>query len=166
MKEEMKSKIEEVKSKVKGGFGWLISGAVIAIVIGFAWGGWVTASTNQKMNGEAVFANQAAICVAQVAKIQQYLKNLRGWKAPKRWEFIEKGGYPCNRKKDRSQDCKCKPIQFKSLLFLDLIYIYSRMSLSAVAQTIDFNQISINPLLVILIYTTNLKPVIIDEFFI
>ena len=96
MKEEMKSKIEEVKSKVKGGFGWLISGAVIAIIIGFAWGGWVTAGTTQKMSDEAVLASQAAICVAQFIKEPNHeakLKELEGMDSWKRPEFIEKGGW-------------------------------------------------------------------------
>ena len=96
MKEEMKSKIEEVKSKVKGGFGWLISGAVIAIVIGFAWGGWVTAGTNQKMSGEAVLASQAAICVAQFMlepSNKEKLKELAAMDSWKRSEFIEKGAW-------------------------------------------------------------------------
>ena len=92
----MKNKIEEVKSKVKGGFGWLISGAVIAIIIGFAWGGWVTAGTTQKMSDEAVLASQAAICVAQFIKEpnhQAKLKELEGMDGWKRPEFIEKGGW-------------------------------------------------------------------------
>jgi hypothetical protein len=62
----------ETAGKVKFGVWGLICGAVIAIIIGFAWGGWTTFRTTQKMSEEAVLASQAAICVSQ---------------------FIEKGGW-------------------------------------------------------------------------
>jgi hypothetical protein len=45
----------ETVEKIKFGIWGLIYGAIVAIVIGFAWGGWVTSSTNQKMSGEAAF---------------------------------------------------------------------------------------------------------------
>jgi hypothetical protein len=51
--------------KVKYGVWGLIGGAVIAMIIGFGWGGWTTARTTQRMGEEAVLAAQAAICVAQ-----------------------------------------------------------------------------------------------------
>jgi len=54
----------ETAGKVKFGVWGLICGAVIAMIIGFAWGGWTTQSTAQKMSDEAVLANQAAICLA------------------------------------------------------------------------------------------------------
>jgi hypothetical protein len=57
-----------MEGKIKYGVWGLICGAIVAMIIGFAWGGWVTASTNQKMSGEAVLASQAAICVAQFVK--------------------------------------------------------------------------------------------------
>ena len=41
---------EEMEVKMKFGIGGLVCGAIVAMIIGFAWGGWVTASTNQKMN--------------------------------------------------------------------------------------------------------------------
>jgi hypothetical protein len=96
MKAEVKSKITEMKSKVKGGFWWLISGAVISMIIGFTWGGWATASTTQKMSDEAVLASQAAICVAQFMKepnSQEKLKEFEGIESFKRSDFIEKGGW-------------------------------------------------------------------------
>jgi len=51
------------------------------MVIGFAWGGWVTGSTSQTRSDAAVLASQAAICVAQVVKDRVSLKNWRGSKA-------------------------------------------------------------------------------------
>ncbi len=96
MKEETKSKIEEMKGKAKAGFWWLISGAIIAMIIGFAWGGWSTSSTTQDKSDEAVLASQAAICVAQFMKDPTYQEKLKEFEAMESWkrsELIEKGGW-------------------------------------------------------------------------
>ncbi len=58
----------ETAGKIKYGVWSLIFGAVIAMIIGFAWGGWSTAATTQKISEEAVLASHAAICVAQFMK--------------------------------------------------------------------------------------------------
>ncbi len=58
----------ETEVKVKYGVWGLICGAVVAMIIGFAWGGWTTSSTTQKKSDAAVLASQAAICVAQFMK--------------------------------------------------------------------------------------------------
>jgi len=86
----------ETAGKVKYGVWGLIIGAVIAMIIGFAWGGWTTSSTTQKMSEEAVLASQAAICVAQFMKEpnhEEKLKELGELDSWKRAEFIEKGGW-------------------------------------------------------------------------
>ena len=86
----------ETAGKVKYGVWGLIVGAVIATIIGFAWGGWTTSTTTQKMSEEAVLASQAAICVAQFVKQPNYeekLKELGELDSYKRSEFIEKGGW-------------------------------------------------------------------------
>ena len=83
----------EMEGKIKYGVWGLICGAVVAMIIGFAWGGWVTSSTNQKMSGDAVLANQAAICVTQFMKDPSKLKELEAIESYKRSEFIEKGGW-------------------------------------------------------------------------
>jgi hypothetical protein len=82
--------------KVKYGVWGLIGGAVIAMIIGFAWGGWTTARTTQRMGEEAVLAARAAICVAQFMrepnqeeKLQEFGKLL----SYQRGSFIEKGGW-------------------------------------------------------------------------
>jgi hypothetical protein len=96
MKAEMKAKIEEIKGKITGGFWWLISGAAVAMIIGFTWGGWATAGTIQKMNDDAVLASQAAICVAQFMRepnSQANLKEFEGIDGYKRSDFVEKGGW-------------------------------------------------------------------------
>jgi hypothetical protein len=86
----------ETSGKVKFGVWGLIVGAVVVMTIGFAWGGWVTNSTAQKMSAEAVLASQAAICVAQFMKQpnhEEQLKELEKVDSWKRSEFIEKGGW-------------------------------------------------------------------------
>ena len=86
----------ETEGKVKFGSWGLVVGAVIAIIIGFAWGGWTTAGTTQTMTEEAVLASRAAICVAQFAQDPNYevkLKEFGELDSWKRSEFLEKGGW-------------------------------------------------------------------------
>jgi len=86
----------ETAGKVKYGVWSLIIGAVVAMIIGFGWGGWTTAATTQKISEEAVLASQSAICVAQFMKGPNYeekLKELGALDTWKRYEYIEKGGW-------------------------------------------------------------------------
>jgi len=89
----------ETEGKVKYGVWGLVCGAVIAMIIGFSWGGWTTAGTTQTMNEKAVLASQAEICVAQFAQFmkepnhQEKIKEFREIDSWKRTEFIEKGGW-------------------------------------------------------------------------
>jgi hypothetical protein len=86
----------ENAGKIKYG-GWgLACGAVIAMIIGFAWGGWSTAATTQKISEQAVLASQAAICVAQFMKQSNHeekLKEIGDVSSYQRADFIEKGGW-------------------------------------------------------------------------
>jgi hypothetical protein len=86
----------ETVGKVKYGVWGLICGAVIAMIIGFAWGGWTTSGTTEKMTAESVLATRAAICVALFVKEPNHeakLKELEELDSWKRTEFIEKGGW-------------------------------------------------------------------------
>ena len=86
----------EMKGKAKFGVWGLIVGAIVVMTIGFAWGGWTTQGTAQKMTDEAVLASQAAICVAQFMKEPNHeakLKEIEKVDSWKRSEFIEKGGW-------------------------------------------------------------------------
>lgn len=86
----------ENAGKIKYGIWGLIVGAVIAMIVGFAWGGWTTATTTQKMSDEAVLASQAAICVAQFVKQPNYEEKLKELEKVSNWDrnsFIEKGGW-------------------------------------------------------------------------
>jgi hypothetical protein len=97
----------ETAGKVKFGVWGLICGAVITIIIGFAWGGWSTSSATQKMTEEAVLASQAAICVAQFMKQPNHkekLKELGELDSWKRADFIEKGGWDIMPGQEKADD--------------------------------------------------------------
>ena len=86
----------ESAAKVKYGVWGLICGAVVAMIIGFAWGGWTTSSTAQGLTEKAVVASQSAICVAQFMKQPNQAKKLKEFAEVSSWtraEFIEKGGW-------------------------------------------------------------------------
>jgi hypothetical protein len=86
----------ETGGKIKYGVWGLIVGAVIAMIIGFAWGGWTTSGTTKTMTEEAVLASQAAICVAQFMKASNHEEKLKEFEKVDRWKragFIEKGGW-------------------------------------------------------------------------
>lgn len=86
----------EMEGNIKYGVWGLVCGAVVAMVIGFSWGGWSTAGATQKISENAVLSNQAAICVAQYIKEpnssekMQAFEKIEGYQ---RYEFIEKGGW-------------------------------------------------------------------------
>jgi hypothetical protein len=83
-------------AKVKYGVWGLICGAILAMILGFAWGGWTTASTTQRMGEESVLAARAAICVAQFMKQpnpQEQLQALEKVDTYRRSTFIEQGGW-------------------------------------------------------------------------
>jgi len=96
---EVLSMKPETEGKVKYGVWGLICGAVIAMIIGFSWGGWTTAGTTKTMNDKAVLASQTEICVAQVTRFmkepnhEEKLKEFGEIDSWKRTEFIEKGGW-------------------------------------------------------------------------
>ena len=86
----------ETEAKIKYGFWGFIFGAVIAMIIGFVWGGWTTAGTTKTMTEEAVLASQAAICVAQFMKEPNHEEKLKEFEKVESWQrakFIEKGGW-------------------------------------------------------------------------
>jgi hypothetical protein len=82
--------------KIKYGVWGLIVGAVIAMIIGFAWGGWKTRGAAATRTKEALLATRAAICVAQFMKQPNHQEKLKEFAAYTSWnraEFIEKGGW-------------------------------------------------------------------------
>jgi hypothetical protein len=86
----------EIASKIKYGIWGVVCGAIIAMIIGFSWGGWSTAATAQRNSDKAVVASQAAICVAQFMKAADHDEKLKELKEINTWsraDFIEKGGW-------------------------------------------------------------------------
>ena len=66
------------------------------MIVGFAWGGWTTASTTKSIAQEAVLSSQVAICIAQFKQIENYaekLKEFRTVNGYSRAGFIENGGW-------------------------------------------------------------------------
>ena len=86
----------ELYAKFMNGLFGFVLGACVAMIIGFAWGGWTTATTTQKMNDEAVLASRAVICIAQFKNAANYkarIKEFQGTESYQRSEFVEKGGW-------------------------------------------------------------------------
>ena len=86
----------ETAGKLKYGVWGLVFGAVIAMIIGFVWGGWTTSATTKRMSEEAVLASHAAICVAQFMKAPNHGEKLKEFGKLSEWdkvEFIQKGGW-------------------------------------------------------------------------
>jgi predicted negative regulator of RcsB-dependent stress response len=70
----------DTAGKIKYDRWGLVCGAIIAMIIGFGWGGWSTATTTQNISDKAVLASKAAICVAQFMNQpnhEEKLKDLR-----------------------------------------------------------------------------------------
>jgi hypothetical protein len=83
-------------AKAMFGFWGFILGAGVAMTIGFAWGGWVTSGTAQKMSEEAVQASRAEICVAQFMGAPDHtvkFKQFHELDSYRRYTFIEEGGW-------------------------------------------------------------------------
>jgi uncharacterized membrane protein YeaQ/YmgE (transglycosylase-associated protein family) len=86
----------ETAGKLKFGVWALLFGATIAMIVGFAWGGWTTAGTTRQRSDDAVLATRAAICVAQFMRAPNLEQRLKELKATSSWEraaYIEKGGW-------------------------------------------------------------------------
>lgn len=94
-----------------------IAGAILAIVIGFNWGGWTLGSTAQKMAEDsanhAVVAALAPICVQKFNQTAEAPATLVALKKIDSWEqdtFIVKGGwatFPGNAKPYRNVAAAC-----------------------------------------------------------
>ena len=86
----------ESSAKIKYGIWGLIGGAVVAMILGFVWGGWTTAGSALAASDKAVVTSQAAICVAQFVKQSNHEQKLKEFAEVSTWtrhEYIEKGGW-------------------------------------------------------------------------
>ena len=84
----------EIKEMIKPLLYGAIGGAILTIIIGFAWGGWVTGGTAQERIDEAVLPLAAEICANNFKADPNFEKNLAALKKEDAWrrdENIEKG---------------------------------------------------------------------------
>jgi hypothetical protein len=105
------------KEKIKIGVWAAIGGAVLVMIIGFAWGGWVTGGTAQsraeEMAADAVANRLASICVAQFnqdSEKDQKLKKLKETDTWQRGGYVEKQGWatmPYEKEPDSTVADKC-----------------------------------------------------------
>ncbi|MCH8999084.1 MAG: hypothetical protein IID48_12620 [Proteobacteria bacterium] len=103
--------------KIKPGAWGAIGGAVVLAIIGFAWGGWVTGGTAQKMAEElaqkTVVARLAPICVEQYnqdSEKDQKLEELKEEGSWKRGNYVVKQGWatmPGEKEADSKVAKKC-----------------------------------------------------------
>ena len=78
----------------------IAGGAVLAAIVGFTWGGWVTggkaeAEATQRANAAVVVA-LAPVCVERFQRAPEVAANLAALKKVDSWsqgEFVEKGGW-------------------------------------------------------------------------
>ena len=75
-----------MKPEVNFGIWGLICGAVIAIIIGFALGGWVTGGTAQERIGKAVLPLEAEICASKFKADPNFEKHLAALKKEESWQ--------------------------------------------------------------------------------
>ncbi len=109
----MQMNLEQITPVLLGAAG----GAIILAIIGFAWGGWVTGGTAQKMAEEmaedAVVRRLAPICVEQYnqdSEKDQKLKELKEEGSWKRDDYVEKQGWatmPGEKEADSKVAGKC-----------------------------------------------------------
>jgi hypothetical protein len=94
-------KTVQVPSQLKPGLWGAAGGAIVVAILGFTWGGWMTAGAADKLANEradlAVVAVLTPICVESFRQNGNATANLAALKnLPSTWEqgdFLEKGGW-------------------------------------------------------------------------
>ncbi len=109
----MKLNKEKIKTGVWGG----IIGAIVVMIIGFGWGGWVLGSTAQKnadtMLTDGLVARLAPMCLGQFNADADKDKKYRELTEKNRWEreeYVEKQGWatmPFEKEPDRGVAVMC-----------------------------------------------------------
>ena len=106
------------KEKIKTGVWGAVGGAIMAVIIGFAWGGWVLGSNSldrgKEMAQTAVIDRLVPICVAQFnqdpqrdTKLKEFGKLRSPWK---REQYVRSRGWatmPYEKGPDRLVADKC-----------------------------------------------------------
>jgi hypothetical protein len=109
-----------VKEKIKIGVWGAIGGAVVTMIIGFAWGGWVLGSNSLNMSKEtartAVVDRLAPICVAQFNQDPDRDKKLVEFKEVSSWkkgQYVQDQGWatmPFEKEPDGSVADRCSAL--------------------------------------------------------
>ena len=109
-----------VKDKISIGVWCAIGGAIITMIIGFNWGGWVRGSTSvsmgEKMARTAVAERLAPICVSQFNKDPQREENLLTLQGKSSWEqekYVKLQGWatmPAEETPDSMVAAKCSEL--------------------------------------------------------
>ncbi len=105
------------KEKIKVGVWAAIGGAILAMIIGFNWGGWVTGGTAREMGEEmsevAVVDRLTPMCVEQFKQDPEKDKKLKELKETDSWkreDYVIKQGWatmPYEKKPARRVAEKC-----------------------------------------------------------
>ena len=113
-----------VKEKIKIGVWGAIGGAIIVMIIGFNWGGWVLASTSQGMGEEmaetAVVDRLTPICVAQFNQDPEKDKKLKEFKEVDSWkrdQYVQDKGWatmPFEKEPDSRVADRCSALIMKN----------------------------------------------------
>ncbi len=114
----------ETKEKIKMGAWSAVGGAIIAMIIGFAWGGWVLGSTSLNMGEEmanaAVIDRLTPICVAQFnqdPEKEQKLKEIKALDSWKRDQYVKDQGWatmPFEKEPDSRVADRCSVLIMKN----------------------------------------------------
>ena len=76
----------EIKEMIKPLLYGAIGGAILAIIIGFAWGGWVTGGSSQERIDTAVLPLAAEICANNFKADPDFEKHLAALKKESTWQ--------------------------------------------------------------------------------
>ena len=111
------------KAKIKIGIWSAIGGAVITMIIGFAWGGWVLGSSSMDMGKEmarnAVLDRLTPICVARFNQDPQRDEKLKILKEKSSWDrdkYVKAQGWatmPFEKEPDSSIADRCSELILK-----------------------------------------------------
>jgi len=116
-KKSMRQRWDESRPTKTGVFWSWVASVVLTMIIGFAWGGWVTGGTArsmaEKMAEDAVVKRLAPMCVIQFKQgpgIDQKLKELGKIDSWQRSDYVEKQGWatmPGEEKPDSKVASEC-----------------------------------------------------------
>jgi len=89
-----------IPAQIKPAVWGAIGGAIAAMIIGFAWGGWVTGGTSEKNAGvaaqTAVVQAFVPLCVAKAEQQPDQLILLKKENSYSRYDFVVKAGWVSN----------------------------------------------------------------------